>query len=313
MRPDPNGIQSEGGPVTNPESAQSSYRVMRFRSWPAARRFGTAFPRHSQMPGGDQFWCFRGQSDESWGLETALEREGKRCGLPPQGYADRERLMLREFHRRGHLHGDRGPADANAVELLALVQHHGGSTRLLDFTYSFYVACFFALESAEHDAAVWIVNLGALRRAIARKEGFKEWGGLIAFSDWSLARCTDVLGRATTDSGIVLVDPYHMSERLAAQQGLFLFPLSIAASFEENLIAALDLPAGCFADGGTCDYGDDDSFGMEIFVPKVMKVVLPREIHHVAMKDLRQTNITAASLFPGLDGFARSLRWYLTP
>ena len=42
--------------------------------------------------------------------------------------------------------------------------------------------------------------------------------------------------------------------------------------------------------------------------PAMIKIVLPRRIHREAIDDLRKMNITAATLFPGLDGFARSLR-----
>jgi hypothetical protein len=43
----------------------------------------------------------------------------------------------------------------------------------------------------------------------------------------------------------------------------------------------------------------------------VIKVVLPKKIHTDALFDLADMNITATTLFPGLDGYAQSLRHYL--
>ena len=43
----------------------------------------------------------------------------------------------------------------------------------------------------------------------------------------------------------------------------------------------------------------------------VVKIVLPGKIHNEAIWDLDQMNVNATSLFPGLDGFVRSLNtWF---
>ncbi len=43
----------------------------------------------------------------------------------------------------------------------------------------------------------------------------------------------------------------------------------------------------------------------------VIKVLLPLAIHHDALQDLWTMNVNAAALFPGWDGFARSLHHFL--
>jgi len=43
----------------------------------------------------------------------------------------------------------------------------------------------------------------------------------------------------------------------------------------------------------------------------IVKFVLPLSIHFDGMQDLQRMNVTAATLFPGLDGFARSLHFHV--
>ena len=64
------------------------------------------------------------------------------------------RVLVHDFRRRAHHYIQSPPSPDEHLEWLALVQHHGGPTRLLDFTKSFYVASFFAVETAHEDACV---------------------------------------------------------------------------------------------------------------------------------------------------------------
>jgi len=54
------------------------------------------------------------------------------------------------------------------VEWLALMRHYGAPTRLMDWTWSFYVAVFFAMHDippeSEDNCAVWALNLDELRK-----------------------------------------------------------------------------------------------------------------------------------------------------
>lgn len=81
-----------------------------------------------------------------------------------------EEYLLSQFKNAAHHFAEASTMPANTLEWLALMQHYGAPTRLLDFTRSPYVACFFALEKctlkkdteqgAETEKATLIENCG---------------------------------------------------------------------------------------------------------------------------------------------------------
>jgi hypothetical protein len=110
----------------------------------------------------DRF-LFRGVGDADWGLVSSFDRR-----FP--AITDRQRLsaaLLREF--RTACEGEVGPEVlADDDRLLALGQHHGLPTRLLDWTTSPYVALFFALSDSLLDGrrpgkhvSLWALHLDA--------------------------------------------------------------------------------------------------------------------------------------------------------
>jgi hypothetical protein len=43
----------------------------------------------------------------------------------------------------------------------------------------------------------------------------------------------------------------------------------------------------------------------------LLRIILSRDLRNRVLDDLWQMNINAATLFPGLDGFARSLHYHM--
>ena len=84
-------------------------------------------------------WVFRGHSNEDWRLQPSVGR-----GDPYR--LDWERLLLDQFRRLAEPYVT--SAGLTEWDWLALAQHHGLPTRLLDWTFNSLVACFFACAKA---------------------------------------------------------------------------------------------------------------------------------------------------------------------
>lgn len=116
-------------------------------------------------------WCFRGQRDANWLLNTSLDRAVRQdfSSATSSGYyhLDREtesRELLFRFQQRAHRYIPAPPSAKDLSSWFALMQHHGVPTRFLDWTQSAYVGLFFAFEEEppEDGCAVWAIDLDRL-------------------------------------------------------------------------------------------------------------------------------------------------------
>jgi FRG domain len=228
-------------------------------------------------------WAFRGQADATWPLESSLGRYLKTFG-GRSDWLSREAKILHAFKRKAHLLLSRTPEAAETLEWLALMQHHGAPTRLLDFTWSPYVAAFFALERATADAAIWAIASGP---KVPNYRGFAISALLnkVMRFDVPLPKSESRLfANWTKIPAAVMGEPVLMNQRMTTQVGTFIIPMT-----------RIDIP-------------------LESVVPpsSVFKLTLKtHSLRKQTMTRLHNMNINNATLFPGVDGLARSLAFEL--
>lgn len=266
-------------------------------------------------------WIFKGHADVDWHLRTTLERafihyfgesiDGKGekrearmdqmyhkiskegVGAEKRPFTDIEKGLLRDFKRKCHHHFQDVPPDSNTLEWLTVMQHHGAPTRLLDFTYSFFVALYFAVEDGERESAVWAIDSPSLSAMNA--DLFEDPKEKAAYS--CLTKATTRIGQEQFFTRffwelamprVDVLNAYRQNQRLIIQQGVFLCPGDISVPFGDNLHALLKGRAA------------HDNF------IKLCLRMSPEE-RRTILRHLHRMNITRATLFPSLDGFAKSL------
>ena len=259
------------------------------RTWDQFQRWCAPFKRSA---------CFRGQADGGWPLNSTFFRKvHQRWAFKETVTVDylnpeeNERKVLRDFQRAAHNHYAVTPALNQIVDWMALMQHHGAPTRMLDWTRSPYVALYFAMrEGSAHKAALWMTDLTWLRQRSWHKlreldKECPEESDLDAFSDY----INRILLRHDNPPLIVHSCPVRLNERMQVQQGELLCNLVHSPPFSDTLLGMLL---------------KTPSKGQRQVVGKVF-VSRDRRIEFLA--ELERMNIHEASLFPGLDGFARLL------
>ncbi|MGE0797963.1 MAG: FRG domain-containing protein [Lautropia sp.] len=228
-------------------------------------------------------WAFRGQSKARWPLLSSLARRMLRSGTDRDGWRIREERAIRIFRRKAHIYLPDRSILKDTLRCLAMMQHHGAPTRLLDFTKSPFVAAFFAFEHAIGDSAVYALNTPRLWSAAPKFDPTLTRDAIDPHVPGNFERYF-----AANQLPLVWVgEPAEMDRRLVAQSGLLLLPGTLEEPLD-TLLAA---------------YDDTE--------PLMEKIVLEPTLRPLAMHQLYRMNITQATLFPDLEGLARSIAYEL--
>jgi hypothetical protein len=229
-------------------------------------------------------FAYRGIWDAGDDLTTSLSRLG-------EGYEGQELHMLRTFRKYA---ASRSVPRDSVWNWLALAQHHGLPTRLLDWSFSPYVALHFVTGDPDmfhRDGVVWCVDYHKIHaelpdalNQVADDEGAQVFTAEMLDRVANTLPKLDEMGRQKPF--LVFLEPPSLDERIVNQYALF----SLMSSATENL-------------------GDWLRDRPDVY----RRIIIPAELKWEVRDKLDQANVTERVLFPGLDGLSRWLKRYYMP
>jgi hypothetical protein len=253
---------------------QNIYSTIYFDNWIGYKHFIDKLSEN---------WAFRGQANANWHLRNSIERTDF-----IKLYKEIEKEFVAEFQRgaRNYLNKDELPE--HLIEWLALMQHHGAPTRLLDFSKSPYIATYFAFEhcfpTTEHNVGVWAINFNFLKTRALEVLSAEFSEDIKLNKNLINEPLFERIFYQNNKRLVFPVEPFRMNRRYSLQQSIFVSTGISAEPFMNQL----------------------DFLGEEI-KKAVIKIELPSTLKKEVIRDLQRMNINRASLFPDLDGYAYSL------
>jgi hypothetical protein len=201
-----------------------------------------------------------------------------------------ERHLLRNFRKYAH----RSVVEKDSIwHWLSVAKHYGLPTRLMDWTYSPYVALHFATDAIElfgEDGVIWAVNYVNIHERAPElfKQALTHEGAHVFTVDMIAHAVHDLehLETLSQDPFVLFFEPPSIDDRIVNQFALF--TLSSSSNF-------------------TLDPW------LEKHPDAYRKIIIPTSLKWEIRDKLDQANISERVLFPGLDGLSKYLKRQYSP
>ena len=230
-------------------------------------------------------YVYRGLSDASYALKTSLMRLGGE-------FIEVEKHLIRNFSKYSKSLLNIGRIDS-FWDTLAVAQHFGLPTRLMDWTYSPYVALHFAtsnLEKFHEDGVIWAVNhekvvhyLPDQLKKILLDEGSNKFTTELLNP---VCKSWKEFSGLQKESFIIFFEPSSFDERIINQFALFSAMSDAQAMLDDWLEKHPDL---------------------------YFRIIIPAALKWEVRDKLDQANINERVLFPGLEGLSTWLKRHYSP
>src|SRR4051812_29287896 len=192
--------------------AEHNYATVRVGDWQEFKNFIRQFSEN---------WAFRGQLSADWVLNNAIERTEF-----IHFYKGIEADFLAEFQRGARNYLTKDDTPGHIIEWLALMQHHGAPTRLLDLTRSPFIAAFFAFEQClqleDQWVAIWAVHIDYLKKRALEVLSEEFRTPLQQSKNLINEKLFEKIFYETRKALLFRVDPFRMNRRYSLQQSVFI-------------------------------------------------------------------------------------------
>lgn len=137
----------------------SLYKVLNYAGWREMKK-----DISQDICGADKFpynrYVFRGHSNENWKLTATFDRIYG--SLPFDKRKELEKILIEDFKDLCIYWEEKEKfQNYTKIQLMSIGQHYGLPTRLLDWTFSIYIASFFAfsdIQNMSENIVIWVLD-----------------------------------------------------------------------------------------------------------------------------------------------------------